>query len=173
MKAIAEAILDAIKKCEAPGVVVYPAPEGEKLSEDFTVTVAGRPVPVYPCRVSAIPFNQIWPGYQRSVDQTELASFAYWDMSGPVDVEVVSQRPIESVAIRPTARGIQPRIEGNRIRFHLDAPQQLTVEVNGWHKALHVFANPPAVPGPKAGAPGVRYYGPRHPSPGQDNPAKQ
>ena len=151
---------------QAPGVVAYPAPDGEKLSEDFTVTVAGQAVPVYVCRVSAMPFNQVWPGYQRPIDQTELASFVYWDMSAPADVEVGSQRAIESVAIRPTARGIQPQVEGNRIRFHLDKPQQLTVEVNGWHKALHVFANPPAVT-VEEGAPGVRYFGPGIHRPGR------
>ena len=152
---------------QAPGAVVYPAPEGETLSGDFTVTVAGQAAPVYVCRVSAMPFNQVWPGYQRPTDQTELASFVYWDMSAPVDVEVVSQRPVESVAIRPTARGIQPQVEGNRIRFHLDTPQQLTVEVNGWHKALHVFANPPAVTMPDPNAPGVRYFGPGIHRPGR------
>lgn len=151
----------------APGVMVYPAPEGEKISEDFTVTVAGQAAPVYLCRVSAMPFNQVWPGYQRPIDQTELASFVYWDMSAPVDVEVVSQRPVESVAIRPAARSIQPRVEGNRIRFRLDTPQQLTVEVNGWHKALHVLANPPAVTIPDPNAPGVRYFGPGIHRPGR------
>ena len=157
----------------AGNAVVYPAPDGEKLSEDFTVTVAGQAAPVYVCRVSAMPFNQVWPGYQRPLEQTELASFVYWDMPAPVDVEVVSQRPIESVAVRPTARGIQPQVEGNRIRFHLDTPQHLTVEVNGWHKALHVFANPPAVTveeaasGANANAPGVRYFGPGIHRPGR------
>ena len=150
----------------AQGVVVYPAPADEKLSEDFTLTVAGKTAPVYLCRVSAMPFNQGWPGYQRPIDQTELASFAYWDMTAPVDIEVVSQRPIESVAIRPTARGIHPQVEGNRIRFHIDAPQQFVVEVNGWHKALHLFANPQAVAiDPQA--PGVRYFGPGVHRPGR------
>ncbi|HQK75050.1 MAG TPA: hypothetical protein PKZ25_02550, partial [Candidatus Hydrogenedentes bacterium] len=31
---------------QAPGAVVYPAPEGETLSGDFTVTVAGQAAPV-------------------------------------------------------------------------------------------------------------------------------
>ena len=64
------------------------APAGEALSEDYQVAVAGRKVPAYACRVSAVPFNQVWPGYQRPLDQTELAAFACWDMSGPVVVEV-------------------------------------------------------------------------------------
>lgn len=163
----ATAFAQAVAVAPAPDVVAYPAPDGEKLSEDFTVTVAGQAAPVYVCRVSAMPFNQVWPGYQRPIDQTELASFVYWDMTAPVDVEVVSQRPIESVSIRPTSRGIKPQVEGNRIRFHLATPQQLAVEVNGWHKALHVFANPPAVTIPDPNATGVRYFGPGIHRPGR------
>lgn len=151
----------------SPGsVAAYPAPPEEKLSEDFTVTAAGQAVPVYVCRVSAMPFNQGWPGYQRPIDQTELASFAYWDMTAPVEVEVISKRPIETVAIRPTARGIRPQVENDRIRFRLETPQQVVVEVNGWHKALHLFANPPA-PEIDPGAPGVRYFGPGVHRPGR------
>jgi len=69
------------------GVVTWPAPAGETLSEDYTLRVNGRAVPVYSCRVSAVPFNQVWPGYQRPVDQTELAGFAYWEMTRPVTVK--------------------------------------------------------------------------------------
>ena len=50
-----------------------PAPDGEALCEDYELRVNGQLVPVYSCRVSAMPFNQVWPGYQRPVDQTELA----------------------------------------------------------------------------------------------------
>jgi hypothetical protein len=146
--------------------VTYPAPAGESLLEDFKLTVGGKSVPVYVCRVSAMPFNQVWPGYQRPLDQTELASFAYWDMSSPVDVEIVSHRSVDSVAIRPTARGIRAQVDGNRIRFQLPSPQQITVEVNGRHKALHLFANPPAVT-VATNAPGVRYFGPGVHRPGK------
>lgn len=146
----------------APDVVVYPAPAGEKLSEDFQVTVAGQAVPVYVARVSAVPLNQVWPGYQRPIDQTELASFASWDMPAAtgVEVEVLSSRPVESVAIRPSSRAIQPQVEGRRIRFRLERPGQITVEVNGWHQALHLFADPPATDLPDPKAPGVHYFGP-------------
>jgi hypothetical protein len=112
-------------------VVVYTAPEGEKLSEDFELKVAGQSVPVFQCRVPAMPFNQAWPGYQRPLDQTELASFAYWDASGPVDVEVVSHRPVQSVVIRPTSGGIQAKTDKDRITFRMSSPGQVTVEVNG------------------------------------------
>ncbi|MEX0887680.1 MAG: glycosyl hydrolase family 28 protein [Phycisphaeraceae bacterium] len=140
-------------------VTVYDAPAAEAMSEDFEVSVGGRPVPVYVCRVSAVPHNQIWPGYQRPLDQTELASFAAWDMAGAAEVEVVSRRPVESVAVRPSSRGIVPQVHGRRIRFTLPGPGQVTVEVNGLHHALHLFADaPPAAP-PDRQDPNVRWFG--------------
>ena len=68
------------------GLTSWPAPPGEALSEHYELTVNGQAVPVHACRVSAVPFNQVWPGYQRPLDQTELAGFAFWDMAGPVKV---------------------------------------------------------------------------------------
>jgi hypothetical protein len=154
-------------KAASPAVVIYQAPAGEPLSNDFELRVGSQKVPVYPCRVSAMPFNQVWPGYQRPKDQTEIASFASWDMTGPVEVEVTSRRPVESVAIHPMARGIQAKVDGRRITFRLKGPQQITVEVNGWHKALHLFASAPqtAVPNPQDSH--VRYFGPGVHRPGK------
>src|SRR5512137_2812713 len=80
-------------------VTIAPAPAGEQLSDDFDVSVAGRAASVYRCRVSAVPLNQVWPGYQRPLDQTELAGFAYWDMAGPAPVEIRCRRAPKSVAV--------------------------------------------------------------------------
>jgi len=149
------------------GAVVVSAPEGEALSEFYEVSVDGVGAPVYACRVSAEPFNQVWPGYQRPIEQTELAGFAYWDMARPVSVEVRSRRPIESVVVRPSALGIEPRVEGRRITFELDQPRHLVVEVNGPHHALHLFASPPETDVPAPDAEGVRYFGPGVHRPGR------
>jgi len=144
----------------AGAVAAAPAPASEALSEFYTVTVGGLPVPVYACRVSAQPFNQVWPGYQRPLDQTELAGFAYWDMRAAVQVEVRSQRAIETVVVRPRAAGVEPRVEGSRILFEMDRPRHLVVEVNGPHHALHLFASAPEQGVPAPDAPGVQYFGP-------------
>ena len=80
----------------------------------------GVSVPVYLCRVSAVPLNQVWPGYQRPIEQTELASFAHWGMSGPVTVEVTAKRAFKRVVVRPLARGIHPTVHGQRIVFTLE-----------------------------------------------------
>ncbi len=156
----------------AAAIVTWPAPAGEKLSEDYTLRVNGQAVPVYICRVSAMPFNQVWPGYQRPLDQTELAGFAYWGMSGPVTVEVTSNRPFKSVAVRPSSRGIHPVIEGRHITFTVSQPGQMTVELDGTHHALHLFADPPETDAPKPGDADVLYFGPGVHKAGKD-PAQE
>jgi len=154
-------------KSEGRAVVTWAAPAGEKLFEDYTLRVNGQAVAVYSCRVSAMPFNQVWPGYQRPLDQTELAGFAYWGMSGPVTVEVTSKRPFKSVAVRPSSRGIRPGVKGQRITFRLLRPGQVTVELDGTHHALHLFADAPEADVPKPGDPNVLYFGPGVHRPGK------
>ncbi len=155
---VGEAVPSAVVK-------VCPAPEDEPLSDDFCVTVEGLATPVYTARVSAKPLNYIWPGFpnircERPLDQTEIASFAYWDVSGPAKVDIVSKRPVQTVSVRPAARGIQPVVEGNRISFVMPGPGYLTVEVNGTAKALHLFASPHEEDPPAAADPSVRCFGP-------------
>jgi len=151
----------------AASVTVWPAPPGEALYPDFTLRVGGKPVPVHACRVSAVPLNQVWPGYQRPIDQTELAGFAHWGQSGPVTVEVTVKRPFRSVVVRPLSRGIRPKVDGRRIVFTMAKPGQVTVEIDGFHHALHLFADPPEVNAPKPGSPNVRYFGPGAHRPGK------
>lgn len=145
------------------------SPPEEKPSEDFQLKISGQSVPVYQARVSAIPFNRLWPGHQRPLDQTEIASFAAWDMSAPVIVEIISRRPVHSIAVRPSFRGILPTVEGNRIAFPLATPGPLTVEINGWHFALHLFPSPPEDPAsiPSSKGSDVRYFGPGFHKPGE------
>lgn len=139
---------------------IHAEPGEEIPATDYTVTVDGQPVFTHQARVSAQPINQVWQGYQRPLEQTEIASFASWDMSGPVEVAVVSARPIREVRVRPSSRGIKPVVEGNTVRFTLDRPGAITVEVNGMHRALHLFANPPEAAAPDPKDPTVRYFGP-------------
>ncbi len=152
---------------DEPAAVIWPAPAGEGLFERYQLRVNDAPVPVLLCRVSAVPLNQVWPGYQRPLEQTELAGFAMWDMVGPVRVEVDVQQPVQSVVIRPLALGIQPVVEGNRLTFFLPQPGPVVVEVNGPRQALHLFVSPPEERVPAADAPGVRYFGPGVHQPGR------
>ena len=60
-------LLAALLRAATPGhaaapATIWAAPLGERLCEDYTLRVNGQPVPVHACRVSAVPFNQVWPG---------------------------------------------------------------------------------------------------------------
>ena len=147
--------------------VIHPAPATEPLSEDYAIEVNGVPVPAYCCRVSAVPLNQVWPGYQRPLDQTELAAFAWCDTEGPVAVTVSCRREIGSAGIRPLSRGIVPVVRDRRIDFALPGPGHVSVEVDGSHHALHLFVNPPEETVPAENDPSVRYFGPGVHRPGK------
>jgi polygalacturonase len=144
-------------------LVTYPAPADEPASQDFSLLVENQEVFVYQARVSAWPINQVWPGYQRPTDQTEMASFAYFDCSGKVGVELTTTKAIETVTVRPLSLGIEPVIEGDKISFEMPGPGQIVVEVNDYHHAFHLFANPIETGKPDPDDPGVHYFGPgRH-----------
>jgi len=151
----------------ASQLTIWTAPPGEALCEDYALRVNGQPVPVYSCRVSAMPFNQVWPGYQRPIDQTEFAGFAHWGMSGPVSVEITSKRSFTNVVVRPGAREVRPAANGRIITFALTKPGQVTVELDGPHHALHLFADPPEADVPNGEGAGVRYFGPGVHRPGK------
>ncbi len=140
--------------------ILYPAPETELKSNDFEMLVDGKPAFVYQARVSRLPVNQIWPGYQRPLSQTEIASFAYFDMKGKTEITIISDKKIETLDIRPKEYGIEPTIEGNTIKMQLDKPCQFVVEVNGYHHALHIFANPVEDFKIDKQDPKVHYFGP-------------
>jgi hypothetical protein len=141
-------------------VRVYTAPPEEVPTDDFEVTVDGRAAFTYAARVSAVPLNEFCRTYQRPLDQTEVASFVAWEQAAPVNVVVRSRRPVESVRVRPKSAELQPTVDGDVIRFTIERPGQYTVEVNGVHRALHVFADAPEEPAPDPGDPDVLYFEP-------------
>ena len=114
-------------------------------SSDYKVKVNGTERFVYMARVSAMPVN-VWPGVKRPLQQTEIAAFCSFTSQPGNKVTVISAAKIENVIIRPLSLGIQPVVKGNEISFEITRPCQLVVEVNGWHKALHLFVNPSAAP---------------------------
>ncbi len=133
----------------------------EEPSEDYEVCVNGTPVFVYKARVSKYPINQEWPGYQRPLDQTEIAAFAYFDYHRGDVITVTPKEKIETCVIRPSSYGIKHTIEDNTVSFKVGKPCQIVVEVNGYHKALHLFVNPKNLARkPDLNDPKVHYFGP-------------
>lgn len=117
-------------------------PCGEKISDDFHIKLNGMPAEAYAARVSAMPFNCIWPNHQRPPEQTEEASFLSFEMNEAVTVELIASKEFREAVIRPLSENICPEIDKKIIKFTIEHPGQYTVELDGMHNALHIFANP-------------------------------
>ena len=120
---------------------IYPIPEGVKKCDHFAVKVNGQVAETYSCIVSAIPFNRLWPGYQRPLDQTEEASFIYFDTDEVVNIELEACKDFSELKIRPLSKNIKADVDGRKISFSAGVGQY-TVELDGHHNALHIFVNP-------------------------------
>lgn len=139
-------------------LVTYPAPQGALLNNDFTVKV----------RTLGQDWKEI-PSHLVKVDEVrgikhvvEASSMAFFDFEGNVEVWITHNKGrINDARIRPLSYGIQPRIQGNELRFVLSEPSNLSIEVNGdiFHN-LHLFANPILKQIPDKNDPNVIYFGP-------------
>jgi len=129
--------------------------------ERMSLSVNGSPVAVSSARCSAMPMNRRWPGHQRSLDQTEIcgfASFTLRDLAATVEIKV--NEPVSNVVVRPLAKGVKAEQVGDAIRLQITQCGQYSVEVNGWHRNLHLFVDPPRHFGVDAKDPKVKYFGP-------------
>ncbi len=109
-------------------VTVWPAPEGEGLSQDFSVTVDGQTSPVYIARVAPEKPALRWKAMDdkaNSADYYENAAFTTFDMQGTVEVVVTCAAPVTSARILPSSLKIAPRVEGHRVSYHDDGATAL------------------------------------------------
>ena len=134
------------------------------LSQDYTVAVDGRQVPVYAVKVAPADPLRRWKAMDdklRSAEFYDTAAFATFDMPGPVKVTVTCKGPITSAKILPASFHLAAEIHGKSLTLSLDRPRLVTVEVNGnWVQALHLFANPPEAPAPPRDDSHTIYFGP-------------
>ena len=125
----------------AHGAEVYSVPKGERIYGGYTVTVDGVAAPVSEVRCSAMPFNRRWPGHQRQIEQTELCGMVRFAFAGKATASVTADRDFRDVKVRPLSRGIAVRRDGRTVTFDIIRPGGYSVEFDGWHNNLHVFAD--------------------------------
>ena len=150
-------ILFAAPLCASNRLKTYEAPEGVMLNNDFTVRVrvdGGKwmLIPTFLFNVD----NVVNGGHKK-----ENTSVAKFDFEGIVEVEVNSMRAnIKDVQIRPLSYNIKKSIEGNTIKFVLDRPRYISVEVNGdIYRNLQIFADK-ILEKPKVEKHKLMYFGP-------------
>lgn len=140
---------------EATGsrVVVYDAPAGYDVRDDYAVEVSAGgewiPVPVYSALVT------------RSRKTCTETFFAYVDLEGTMQVRVTPKQPFANAEIRPFSDGIKGTAENGTLCFTVDHPCQLSVEFDGdvMHN-LQLFVNDILTDAPDPADPDVLWFGP-------------
>jgi len=118
--------------------VTYGIPTGAKRADDFTVKIDLREIFVY---------------------DSKVAAFTYFSFNDEASVTVTYNKDIEKVDIRPKSHGIACSVKGRTVRFRLDRPSNLSIEINGDIKRpLFLFANPLEQNPPKPGDENVIYF---------------
>lgn len=105
----------------------------------YTVKVNGKTIKLEEIRVSAMPFNRVWPGKQRNINQSEIAYMLRVFDDEPIFVEIVPKDGFERVDIRPYSKKIEYTCENNGISFQVKKHGQYTVEFDGENFAIHLF----------------------------------
>ncbi|WP_151476935.1 glycosyl hydrolase family 28 protein [Streptomyces albicerus] len=95
-------------------------------------------------------------------NKAQNSSWAAFDFSGTVEVEVTyNQGGFEKARIRPDSYGIKPEVLGSTVRFTLDRPRNVVVQLDDKiFDCLHLFANPLEENPPAEGDKNVMYFGP-------------
>jgi len=137
----------------------YPQP-----IKTYSVFLNGESAKPEKARVSLMPFNRHWPGYQRKTEQTEVVDFYSFDISKecPVQVRIVADFDFKEVVIRPLSYGYRPFVNGREVIFTITKPGQCVAEFDGHIGALTFFADGPELPIDLSVRSGNRvlYYGP-------------
>lgn len=143
-------------------MVLYNIPkEYGHISNAFTVEINGNKIPVLTCRVSAYPFNRPWPGHQRDINQTEEGAYVRFGSDGEFTLNIKPRLPYGKVVIRPLSKGVIPVLnEDGSITATFPGKGQYTVEFDGIHHAVAVFADPEKEFDINKNDPDTLYFGP-------------
>ena len=105
----------------------------------YRVTVDGVPAKLEEIRVSAHPFNRIWPGKQRDISQSEVAYMLRLFGDEPVAISIFTDEDVKEAVVRPLSKGVIPNASGNTVSFVLKENGKYSAEINGSHFAIHIF----------------------------------
>ena len=111
--------------------------------EAISATYNGREVALEDCRISAMPFNRVWTGKQRTLDQTRLAKFASFDLAEPGVLEIAGVGADVSAQLYPFSESNRLVRTECGLALKLDRPSQYVLDFGDVLPPLHVFADKP------------------------------
>lgn len=115
----------------------------EPVSDDYRVFLNGEEIPVYTCRISKYPFNTVWPGHQRPIEQSEQASYVNIVSDEEVRIEVISNLACERVLLKPYSKHIEHTEAEGKITFSLKENGCYVLECDSYHHCLYIFNSRP------------------------------
>lgn len=121
------------------GRISHTPPGNEiKASESYGVKVNGQSVFTYHCRD---------------------ANYTLLSGEGYLHVEVTVLFPFKDVKVRPLSLGIKPEAAGSTVKFTVEAPVKVSLEVDGdIRNPLFLLINPLEAEKPAPGTPGLKYF---------------
>ena len=111
------------------------------VNTDFSVKINGQVVDCFQSRCSKIPFNRIYEGEQRNLNQTEILGFISFESDSPVEIEVTNKKPFENAVVRPLSKKISTEKSGDTVKFILSEYGQYNLELDDEHNSLSIFFN--------------------------------
>ena len=142
------------------GLVKFPKIEALKLSEDYNIKVGDNTIDCY----ATYRFNEKSSKKILGRPVSNL-NFAMFDFIKNADVVLTLKEGLikdpNKIRILPSKLGIKPKVDGNKIEFRLEKPENITVAIDDIGlDALHLFTNYPETSIPNINDPNVIYYGP-------------
>ncbi|KAL2847504.1 pectin lyase-like protein [Aspergillus pseudoustus] len=144
-------------------VVVHPKPAGISSSTSYAIEVrpSGKshhtPYSIEPWITTVAEANTTTG--RSMIHNTNVANF---DFCGSIDITLTyNTATIKSAKVRPASLNIKPQVKGQTIKFSLDSPKNVVVQVNDdiWD-VLHILTSNPETDTPKPSDPDVIYFSP-------------
>ncbi len=135
------------------------------------LTFNGQELPLEDCRISAVPFNRVWTGKQRDLDQTRPAKFASFDLTEPGTLEISGVDADTPARLYPFSESSRLVRTDHGLALKLDTPAQYVLDFGDALPVLHIFADKPLCierrPDDIRFGPGVHHAGIISPKSGQ------
>jgi len=123
---------------------IYPVTQSDERYDGYRIFINGREYPCDCARVSKIPFNRRWPGYQRKPSQSELINFISLETDEPLEFKIITKDPFEEVLSLPQNSITNIKKEDEyTISFTLPGSGYYSVEPFGRRNPLLIFADKP------------------------------
>ena len=131
--------------------------EDKRTDAGYNVSYRGKRIELQPCRISAMPYNEIWKGTQRPLDQTRDAFFVQIENNEDSELMIDGFAPDERTRFSPMSERSRFVCEKDRIKIRIDGVGQYVIDFGENAPPLHIFVEEPFV---YHHVPGELYFGP-------------